>query len=111
MKQTHYRVYLCDDKTDDIDAGNIKGGVQVVSGLKFDGDDYGLPFDTKVENETLAMRILLQNMDEVELPIFENGEIEGRVIGDTQIVIENEDNFRRIIQGKYPKVLVSKYMK
>jgi hypothetical protein len=110
MGYTYYEVKMFENKNDTLENPPFKGRIKVIKWLKFAGED-SLDFDKEVESESLAMKILIQNLQMVEHTfITSNNLFERHKFGDKRIEIKNENDLREIIQDRYEKVLVSKYM-
>ena len=111
MDYTYYNVTMFENKNDTLANLPYKGGVKGIKWLKFKGDDNNLEFDKEVENESLAMKILLQNLQMIEHTfIASNDPSTNRKFGDKWLEIKNEKDLKSVIEGRYEKVVVSKYM-
>lgn len=110
MEYTYYELEMFENREDDWATLPFKGRLKVIKLLKFNGDDKGLNFGDKIEDESLAMQILLQNIPLVELTFLGTNNLnETRKIGEKVEEIKNEKDLQEIIFGKYEKIFVSKY--
>ena len=110
MEYTYYELQMFENREDDCSTLPYKGRVKGIKLLKFNGDDKGLNFGDKIEDESLAMQILLQNLQQVELTFLGSNDLNvTRKIGEKVEEIKNEKDLQEIIFGKYEKIFVSKY--
>lgn len=110
MEYTYYELEMFENREDDLPTLSLNGRVRVIKFLKFNGDDKGLNFGDKIEDESLAMQILLQNLQHVKLTFLGANDMnETRRIGEKSEEIKNEKDLQEIIFGKYEKIFVSKY--
>lgn len=112
MWYKYYKIELYENKDDSLDDIKLpfKGDVKSMSWLKYDGDDGDLKPGLRIENESLAMSILIQNLKEVEHTfVGSNIPNENRKAGEKHIEIKNKSDLEDIIFGRYEKVFVSTY--
>ena len=105
----YYRITLFENKSDGFgDNSRLTGGVKGVNWLKYDGDDNGMPLNTEIEDESLAMKILLQNLQLVQAKLVA-ANYPTQLIGKSKELVRNQADLEEIIQGQYEKVIVEKY--
>ena len=104
----YYKITLFTNKADDGESFPLKGGMKSMKWLKYSGDDGGMKMGEKKEDESLAMQILIENLQELEYTLLGSNDPNEKV-GKQWREVKGEDDLKEIISGGYEKVLVEKY--
>ena len=107
----YYQITLYTNREDDFNKSvRLKGGLKAIKWLKYDGADNDLQIDQEREDESLAMKILIKNLQQVEEQLLATTDSKSTgAIGQVTRYIKNEDDLKRVIDGHYKKVMVKKY--
>jgi hypothetical protein len=106
----YYRVTFYTNREDGIEGLPRRGGMKGINWLKYNGDDGGLEIGQEREDESLAIKILIQNLQLVEIQLLGTTDpSELKNIGKTTRYVKNEDDLKEVIAGEYPMSLVAKY--
>jgi hypothetical protein len=87
---TYYEIVCLENADDDLERLPWKGAVRFSKWMRF-SEDTDLPLETYQENESLAMRILIENLN--------THHFKGK----------NVLKLKKMIDGKYARVLIRKY--
>lgn len=104
----YYQISLLTNKEDDIDNPPYKGTIKVIKWLKYNSET-NLPLNHSTIDESLAMKILIQNLQLVESTIIASNDPQITNIGTPTEYVKNEADLVRIIAGQFEKVMILKY--
>lgn len=106
----YYQVTMFEDKRDMAEGLPRHGRIKGVKWLEFNGDDKGMLVGEEKDDESLAIQILMQNLEKVESELVgTNDPSQKHLIGTKKRYVKNESDLVDLLHGNYETVLVKKY--